>query len=104
MLTVIADTIPPTVVSATGMDLTTVNVVFSEPVTAASAEVAANYQISGNVTIQATKLIGDSTVVLTTSQQTFKATYTLTINGIRDRSVAANPIATDTQSTFTTPT
>src|SRR5439155_3412739 len=104
VLTVIADTTPPTVVSATGIDITTVKVVFSEPVSAASAEVATNYQINGNVTIQATKLEGDSTVVLTTSQQTFKTTYTLTINGIRDRSVAANHIASDTHATFTTPT
>ena len=104
VLTVLADTTAATVVSATGMNVTTVNVVFSEPVTAATAEAKDNYRISGNITVESAKLVGDSTVVLTTIPQTIKASYTLTINGIRDRSAAGNQIATDTQATFRTPT
>src|SRR5262249_24553130 len=64
----------------------------------------ANYSISstnGSLIISnATVLAGQSNVVLTTSPQTLGTFYVLTVNGVRDVSAAANPIATNTQVGF----
>jgi hypothetical protein len=98
-LTVTADTIPPTLVSALRpfASATTVRVVFSEPVTAATANSAANYSINnGAVAVTAAALATDGkTVDLTTAAIAKGTSNTLTVNGVRD--TGNNPIAANSQ-------
>ncbi len=86
-LTVIPDTTPPTLASADRdyVSSTTVSVVFSKAVSAATATVAANYAINNGVTVSSA-VIGATpdTVVLTTSPITFGPAYALTVNGVAD--------------------
>jgi hypothetical protein len=102
-LSVTADTVAPTVVSITSaLDLTTVTLVFSEAVTTATAEKISNYAFDNNLSITSASLDTNTytTVVLTTSAQTPNKTYTLTINGVKDTSYGANPVAAGTKVSF----
>lgn len=84
-LTVNADNKPATIVKASGNDgFKTVTVLFSEPVTDASATVAGNYGLNNGVTISAVTRVDDYTVSLTTSQQAVDTLYTLTAKGVKD--------------------
>ncbi len=76
-------------------------VTFNEPV-ADPAAVAGNFTISGGVTVAGAALSADKTeILLTTSPQTPRASYTLTASGILDRSPAGNVIAAGTSIPFT---
>ncbi|MBI2929391.1 MAG: Ig-like domain-containing protein, partial [Verrucomicrobia bacterium] len=105
VLTVLPDTTPPTALSAQALtSLSRVTVKFSEPLDLASAENTANYALSGGLLVSAASLNTDQrTVLLTTSPQTQGAAYTLTINNVADLSAPPNPIAPDTQVSFTAP-
>ena len=98
-LAVTADTTPPGVTSVVGTP-NRITITFSEPVTAASANAATNYSLTGDLTIAgATQDPSDaSIVVLTTGVQTLGTSYTLTMNGIFDR--FNNRIAANTRVTF----
>lgn len=101
-LSVTADTTPPTLVTAEGsLDFTHVIVTFSESVSAATAQVMGNYQIPG-LTISAAVInpTDDRKVNLTTSRQGEGATYTLTVNNVKDTATAGNTIAANSQFTF----
>lgn len=79
------DTTPPTVVSATTVNDTTVDVLFSEAVDGTSAQSAANYSISPSLAVTAAVLQADGkTVRLTTDKQTYQINYTVTVNGVKD--------------------
>jgi hypothetical protein len=94
-LTVYQDTTPPELVSASSQgNPTQVQVVFSEPVTAASAQNIANYSLSSG-TIQSATLQADGlTVILKmASLLTPDRAYTLTINNIADLAGQPNLIA-----------
>src|SRR5262249_32460449 len=73
-----------------------IRVVFSEPVTAASATSAGNYAIDGGLTIDVATLLSDNKTVLLTASDVLVPlqTYTLTIGGIVDRSVTGNVLDT----------
>lgn len=90
----------PTLVSATlsATQNTTVTVVFSEPVSAATATNASNYTINQGVTVSAATLVNSTTVVLTTSA-IIPGAYTLTVNGVSDW--AGNSIAAGSQIAIT---
>ncbi len=104
LLTVTPDTTPPTLVSATGLDFMHVQVVFSKPVTLATAESVTNYLISDSICVSGAELtIDPTTVLLTTCPQTASSTYTLTVSGVRDATSGNNLIAPGTTATFTTP-
>src|SRR6266568_5165266 len=99
-LNVTRDTTAPTLVSADGSeDFTHVTVVFSEPVSQSTAQNTANYTISSLSVSSATQVAApnDNKVVLTTSQQTSGATYTLTVNNVQDQATTANTIAPNSQ-------
>jgi len=100
-LTVVQDLTPPTLVSAKGStDFLGVVVTFSEGVEDASGGNKDNYAIAG-LTVNAATVFG-SQVVLTTSQQNEGATYTVVVNNVKDRSVAGNTIAANSQAEFKT--
>lgn len=102
-----AETVPPTLVSAVRscLDLSSVRVVFSEPVGAASSQNAANYSITSydGQTIPVSSAVreaGLSSVVLTTSAPLTNGNiYTLTVNNVRDFS--GNTIAANSQRQIT---
>ncbi|MCL5098503.1 MAG: immunoglobulin domain-containing protein, partial [Candidatus Omnitrophica bacterium] len=100
LLVVVADTQPPTLVSASSLNPTTVRVLFSEPVTPATATATNNYTISGGATVLAADLgVDQTTVTLTTSTRSY-GDYTLTVSGVADTSAAANLIAPNSRITF----
>ena len=80
-------------------DSTTVRVVFTEPVTAATAEQTANYTLSGRTVTDASLAIGGLTVNLTTSELVEGQAYNLTVNNVL--SVSGNPLPPDLQESFT---
>jgi hypothetical protein len=102
LLTVIADTNPPVVVSAEGsLDRRRITIHFSEQINATDATNLANYAINGSVSVQGAQLLPDGqTVILTTSEQGEGMPYVLTLGGIRDLSVAQNTVASDTTVSF----
>ncbi len=85
-LTVVRDSTPPGIVSATGGGRS-VMVTFSEPVDTVSAQKAANYSLDGNLQVQGAAVdpVNDRAVALTTTQQTFGQTYKLSVKGVQDR-------------------
>jgi hypothetical protein len=103
------DTTPPILVSVEllpgGNQLT---ILYSKPVEEESAVNLANYQIDHGIQILHAVLDGTSTqVVLTTSSHGIgngtapaPKTFTLTVNGIRDRANPPNIIAADTRITY----
>lgn len=96
-----ADTTAPTIVSAEDTRYSTqVTIQFSEPLDEGSAETAANYSIDQGISVLSASLALD-TVTLATSELSGGTTYTLTVNNVADASIGANPIAANSQATFT---
>ena len=96
LLTVTADTTPPTIVRLDGSaTLDRVTVSFSEPVTTASANNSANYAFTGGLTVlDATLQPSGTNVLLLTSPQTPGAAYTLTATGVADTAALHNTAPT----------
>lgn len=94
-LTVIEDAAAPTLTRVNGSStFTSIMLTFSEPLDPASAVAAANYTLSGGVTISARTLGAaplDNIVTLTTSVQPEASDLTLTLRDIKD--IAGNTIA-----------
>jgi hypothetical protein len=101
-LTVTPDVTRPTLNSVGSVgDQQTVAVFFSEPVAAAGATNAANYTISGGVTVLGARFGTDArSIVLTTSPMALRTTYTLTVNNVRDLATVPNLILSNSQRTF----
>jgi hypothetical protein len=79
------DTVPPSVVSITPTGATTVEVLFSEGLSATTAQQTANYVIDNSIVV--TSAVYQSTtrkVILTTSSLTQLETYNLTVSNVRD--------------------
>jgi len=93
----------PTILSVTaGGDPKVVSVVFSESLEPTSAETASNYSVEPGIFVNVARLQPDGvTVVLDTTELADGVTYTLTVNNVQD--LALNPIASDSQVTFSTP-
>lgn len=98
-LTVSPDTAKPTIANVFASDtFNLVTVVFSEPVTAASATRAANYGFTGGLSIVGTpEQVNPSTVQISTSVQAQNTAYTLTVNNVAD--TATNPNLIEANST-----
>ncbi|AFM14722.1 Ig-like domain-containing protein [Turneriella parva] len=77
-----ADGAAPVTVRAVSLGATSLDVTFSEPMTATQANVAGNYTLTGGVTVSAAARDGANfrIVHLTTSTQTGGSSYTLTVN------------------------
>ncbi|MFH1011781.1 MAG: lamin tail domain-containing protein [bacterium] len=83
----------PTIVSATALSATQVDVVFSEAVDQTTAETESNYSIDGgigNPSLAVRDAVSHDRVHLTVSTLTAYTTYTLTVNNVQD--LAGNPI------------
>ena len=89
----VVDTTPPGLDGAEALDATTVDVTFTEPVTAASAQQAGNYSVSGQGAPASAVLTAPAVVRLTLATPlTGPAGYTLTVTGVSD--AAGNAITT----------
>ena len=114
LLTVVADTFPPKIVSAGALkhfisdteEATEVTVILDEPVTEASATALANYTLSAG-TITAARLVSNSSgtdtveqgVVLTATGLSAGTTYTVSVKNLAD--LLGNSSATPVSKSFT---
>ncbi len=90
----------PTVVKVVGsINFNSVYVTFSEAMKLDSLGAAANYTISGGLTITSAQVLDPTTVRLQTSLQVSGTAYTATIAKVEDR--AGNPVAANTTARFT---
>ncbi len=96
------DTTPPTITRIiAGGDPNRVVITFSEPVEQQSAESAANYQVTPDITVGAALPAADHrTVSLVTGTLTDGVTYTVAVSGVRDTAIDPNPVAPGTQKEF----
>ena len=94
----VSDTYVPTIVSVLPANNTSVKVTFSEPVSTSTANVAANYAITG-CSVTAAAVVGGQpeTVALTVTTMASGA-HTLTVNGVAD---AAGNTVSNAQAPFT---
>ncbi len=101
IITPLGDSLPPGISRALATaDRTHVSITFSKPVADTAAN-PANFALSGGLTISAAVLdAARRTVTLTTSQQTLGTGYTVTVNGITDRTPAALALPASTTATF----
>ncbi|NOU88344.1 hypothetical protein GC102_21650 [Paenibacillus sp. LMG 31460] len=100
-VTTAADSNPPVIRSAGALSGSTVQVEFSEPLDKGSAEKLSNYAINNGVTISSAILQADNKkVTLTVSPMQSEHTYELTVNAVKDTSLAQNPIASDSKMSF----
>ncbi len=100
------DTNPPTIISIVGKDLAgcsslnSVRLSFSEAI-GGSGDESSNYAFDGGLEVLTLTRISPSTFVLNTTPQTPGTLYTLTVNEITDTAPIPNPIAPNTQISFT---
>jgi hypothetical protein len=102
VLKVVPDTAPPAIsaVSTPG-GRTTVTVIFTEPVEAASALDASHYVLNNGAGVLSAQFAGDtSSVVLQTTPLTAGVPYTLGVSGVRDLATSPNTIAAGTKAAF----
>lgn len=92
IVTVNPDTTAPHVVSAVGNpDQTTILITFDDLLEAASAQSATNYALSGGLNIT-TAVMNGTTVTLTSDPRVPGASYSLTIQNVKDDAEAGNTL------------
>ena len=102
VLTVLSDSIAPTLVAALAVKDTRVDLVFSEPVSTSSAENVANYQVDSGITVASASLSSDErTVSLTVTQLAADTTYTVQVSNVQDVAKSPNTIEADSSQNFT---
>ncbi len=103
-VTTLNDTRKPTIRSATALGKSNqVMIIFSEPVSKASAELITNYAVGSSMVIASAQLQTDNaTVILTLSTALIKNTaYSVTISNVADRAATPNVIVASSVATFT---
>lgn len=90
----VSDSTPPSLAMVQSYGENKVRVVYSEPVTQASAENTGNYTFTPAATVTAAQLQYDQqTVILTVSGLTPDTDYVLRVNNVQDRATPANTIS-----------
>ena len=98
-VTIDVDSTAPTVVSATALSATQVDVLFDEDLDGATIQ-AGDFSIDNGLTVSGAVLQGDNrTVRLTTSSQTSGLTYTVTVITVQD--IAGNNVGSPNTAQFT---
>jgi hypothetical protein len=101
-LSVTLDTNPPVVLRGFNVGATNVELDFSKTLSAASATNLANYFLTNGLAIVAASLApNNSSVLLTTAPLVYGLNYGLILNGVQDRAIPPNTIATNTLVNFT---
>ena len=104
VISAVGDWGSPTLVTAVGSgDFRHVAVTFNKPVSSVTATSIANYAISGGISVSDASLGADlRTVTLTTSLQTSRSNYVVTVNNVTDLTAPAPlSIASNSLVTFT---
>jgi len=102
VLTVVADTIAPTLVSAVAASNTRIDIRFSKAVNINDAENSGNYQIDLGISVISASLSDEGlTVSLTLSELTTDTSYTVSVSNIQDRASTPNTIAALSSESFT---
>lgn len=94
------DNSPPAMVRADILSAETVEILFTEPVDAASAIQVANYVISNGVTVQNVAISDARTSVFLTTSAHARDSYTVTVSNIKDASAAGNVIAANSRMSY----
>jgi hypothetical protein len=101
-LTVLRDTVPPTVAEVFNLGPANVEIVFSKPVAITNATNAANYAFTNGTAISGAALAANNlTVTLTTAPLVYGGNYAIVINNIHDLASTPNVIAPNTLVRFT---
>ncbi|HHJ80899.1 MAG TPA: hypothetical protein ENJ65_04620, partial [Candidatus Tenderia electrophaga] len=101
VLTVLSDSVAPTLVSVFATSESRIDIVFSEPVSASSAENIANYQIDLGVAVTSANLSGNGrTVSLVVNQLAVDTTYTLLVSNVQDVAQSPNTIVAESSQNF----
>ncbi len=105
VLTVIPDTLPPSLLSAKGRaSLTEVVLIFSEGMDPTSAGTIANYQVTssaGSLAVTSATLSPDGTAVtLGTASQVLGTKYTVRASNLKDLAATPNTIAAESKAVF----
>ncbi len=103
VLTVVTDTVPPTVSGLLNVvgSLSNVALIYSEPVEAVSATNLANYSFANGLPIYSASLGSDRrTVAFVTGSLVYGSNYTLVISNVRDRATTPNTIVPNTAAGF----
>jgi len=100
-VTTSADAVSPSVIQVTVIPSGTMTIIFSEVVEASSATNMANYAVNKGVAVQSASLSSDGETATLSTSGLVPGDYTLTINNVRDRSIAHNTIAANSQVNFT---
>jgi hypothetical protein len=106
VITVVNDTVAPTITSSTvgrTPSISYIRVDFSEQVTAETAGDANNYKLSGGINVTSAQAVSSTAAVVYCDPLATNTTYTLTVNGVKDISSNANTIAANTQVTIKGP-
>ena len=86
VLTVAADNVPPTVAQIFNIGPTNVQIVFSEPVEAATATNIAKYVFTNGISVAGAAFAGTNiAILLTTGPLVSGSNYSVVINGVRDQ-------------------
>ncbi|MHC1766869.1 MAG: immunoglobulin domain-containing protein [Verrucomicrobiia bacterium] len=102
VITPAGTTNPPAIARIKGqVNRRNVSITFSKPVEDPAAAVG-NFTVSGGVSVLAAELDAATkrTITLTTTAQLQDTVYTVTVNGVRDRTPARNVIAANSQASF----
>jgi len=100
-LTIEADTLAPTLATVFAVGNSRVDIVFSEPVSASSAEIAGNYQIDFGIGVNSAELSSDNrTITLTVSLLTADTDYTVQVSNVQDLAHIPNTIAFQSSRNF----
>lgn len=101
-LAVLRDTVPPVVTGAYNVGASNVVLVFSKPLAATNATVAANYAFTNGLAITGASLAaGGLAVTLTNAPLVYGSNYTIVVNNLHDLASIPNVIATNTAVNFT---
>ena len=102
ILSVTLDTNPPVVVRVFNNGPTNIELDFSKTLAVTNATNVANYQFTDGLAVADASLAADnSSVLLTTAPLDYGSNYTLVLNGLHDRALPPNTIATNTTVSFT---
>lgn len=90
----LVDRTPPAITSFRAVNQQTLEVIFDEAVSLATAQNTTNYIVTPAITVQSAKLQTDNrTITIATAQHALGVNYTLTVRGIADRAPTPNVMA-----------
>jgi hypothetical protein len=94
------DVLPPQLVRAELMGVNVLELVFNEPLNLTSAATAANYTVSGGISVIKAAVDNNQTQVFLTTTPHQRGSYTVTVKGLKDIAATPNTLV-QAQTTYT---